>query len=88
MEYIPGYLTDPALSLKAKGAFSVMLGTGHCKQLELTRLTSNGKDCVSTAMHELIDAGYVTRTRARSEQGYPTYRYTLYADGAADEVAA
>ncbi|MBQ4518771.1 MAG: helix-turn-helix domain-containing protein [Clostridia bacterium] len=65
-------LSDPNISLKAKTVLAIMLSlpdnwdfsiegiAGKCKE---------SKDCIAKAINELIDAGYVKRTKTRGEDG-------------------
>lgn len=65
-------LSDPDISLKAKAVLAIMLSlpenwdfsiegiAGKCKE---------SKDCIAKAINELIDAGYVKRTKSRGEDG-------------------
>lgn len=65
-------LSDPNISLKAKTVLAIMLSlpdnwdfsiegiSGKCKE---------SKDCIAKAVNELIDAGYVIRTKTRGADG-------------------
>ena len=65
-------LSDPDISLKAKAVLTIMLSlpenwdfsiegiAGKCKE---------SKDCIAKAINELIDAGYVKRTKTRGDDG-------------------
>lgn len=65
-------LSDPNISLKAKTVLAIMLSlpdnwdfsiegiSGKCKE---------SKDCIAKAINELIDAGYVIRTKTRGTDG-------------------
>lgn len=65
-------LSDPNISFKAKSVLAIMLSlpdnwdfsiegiSGKCKE---------SKDCISKAILELIDAGYVIRTKTRGADG-------------------
>ena len=65
-------LSDPNISLKAKTVLAIMLSlpdnwdfsiegiSGKCKE---------SKDCIAKAINELIDAGYVIRTKTRGADG-------------------
>jgi hypothetical protein len=66
------WLRDPSLSYKAKGVLAAIVS--HAVGYELTSQqliaeSSDGKDAVRAAIQELMDAGYLIRTRARSESG-------------------
>ena len=75
-------LSDPDISLKAKAVLSIMLSlpdnwdfsiegiSGKCKE---------SKDCIAKAINELIDAGYVIRTKTRGADGRITkWEYEVY----------
>lgn len=69
------HLTDQALSLKAKGLLAYMLLQPPGWDYTIQGLSMNnrdGVDSVRAAMRELIDAGYVVRTKLKDEHG----RYT------------
>lgn len=65
-------LSDPDISLKAKAVLAIMLSlpenwdfsiegiAGKCKE---------SKDCIAKAINELIDVGYVKRTKTRGKDG-------------------
>ena len=65
-------LSDPDISLKAKAVLAIMLSlpenwdfsiegiAGKCKE---------SKDCIAKTINELIDAGYVKRTKTRGDDG-------------------
>ncbi len=66
------HLRDKRLSLKAKGLLSLMFSLPEewrCTLSGLTRLSADGRDAVSSAMNELIQAGYVCRKRVRDASG-------------------
>lgn len=75
-------LSDPNISLKAKTVLAIMLSlpdnwdfsiegiSGKCKE---------SKDCIAKAINELIDAGYVVRTKTRGADGRITkWEYEVY----------
>ena len=75
-------LSDPNISLKAKTVLAIMLSlpdnwdfsiegiSGKCKE---------SKDCIAKAINELIDAGYVIRTKTRGADGRITkWEYEVY----------
>ena len=75
-------LSDPNISLKAKTVLAIMLSlpdnwdfsiegiSGKCKE---------SKDCISKAILELIDAGYVIRTKTRGADGRITkWEYEVF----------
>lgn len=75
-------LSDPNISLKAKTVLAIMLSlpdnwdfsiegiSGKCKE---------SKDCIAKAINELIDAGYVIRTKTRGTDGRITkWEYEVF----------
>ena len=75
-------LSDPNISLKAKTVLAIMLSlpdnwdfsiegiSGKCKE---------SKDCIAKAINELIDAGYVIRTKTRGANGRITkWEYEVF----------
>ena len=75
-------LSDPNISLKAKTVLAIMLSlpdnwdfsiegiAGKCKE---------SKDCIAKAINELIDAGYVRRTKTRGTDGRITkWEYEVF----------
>ena len=75
-------LSDPNISLKAKTVLAIMLSlpdnwdfsiegiSGKCKE---------SKDCIAKAVNELIDAGYVIRTKTRGADGRITkWEYEVF----------
>lgn len=75
-------LSDSNISLKAKTVLAIMLSlpdnwdfsiegiSGKCKE---------SKDCIAKAVNELIDAGYVIRTKTRGADGRITkWEYEVY----------
>ena len=75
-------LSDPNISLKAKTVLAIMLSlpdnwdfsiegiSGKCKE---------SKDCIAKAINELIDAGYVIRTKTRGADGRITkWEYEVF----------
>lgn len=60
------------MSLKAKGLLSLMLSlpdTWHYSISGLVKLSKDGKDSVMSALSELEEFGYLTRTRVTNEKG-------------------
>lgn len=75
-------LSNPNISLKAKTVLAIMLSlpdnwdfsiegiSGKCKE---------SKDCIAKAINELIDAGYVIRTKTRGADGRITkWEYEVF----------
>ena len=65
-------LRNGQLSLQAKGLLALLLSFPDDWDYVLSHiegLSSNGRDAHRAAMHELEQAGYVWKTRARGEQG-------------------
>ena len=75
-------LSDPNISLKAKTVLAIMLSlpdnwdfsiegiSGKCKE---------SKDCIAKAVNELIDTGYVIRTKTRGADGRITkWEYEVF----------
>lgn len=75
-------LSDPNISLKAKTVLAIMLSlpdnwdfsiegiSGKCKE---------SKDCIAKAVNELIEAGYVIRTKIRGADGRITkWEYEVF----------
>ena len=75
-------LSDPNISLKAKTVLAIMLSlpdnwdfsiegiSGKCKE---------SKDCIAKAINELIDTGYVIRTKTRGADGRITkWEYEVF----------
>ena len=76
------HLKDKALSLKAKGLLSMFLSlpdTWVYSIKGLARICKEGVDAITTALHELIKAGYVICSRKRNERGQlKEAEYTIY----------
>lgn len=65
-------LQDPTMTLKAKGLYAYLMSLPEdwvLHQTELKRHFKDGKDSIRTAMNELIEKGYVTKTVTRNELG-------------------
>ena len=65
-------MRDGSLSFKAKGVLTYLLGheRGYSLSvLQLAQESSDGDSAVRAAIHELEDAGLLTRTRTRDESG-------------------
>ena len=76
------HLRDERLSLKAKGLLSYMLSLPDDWRFSTRGLTANcreGADAVRKALCELEAAGYLRRTRIRSENGsYVEGAWSIY----------
>ena len=65
-------LSDPDISLKAKAVLSIMLSLPDNWDFSIEGIASRckeSKDCIAKAINELIDAGYVKRTKTRGDDG-------------------
>lgn len=75
-------LQDPNISLKAKGLMAYMLSVPEDWDYSISGLAAKcreGKTAVRAAITELMEAGYITRTLARTEDGrLDGYEYTVY----------
>lgn len=75
------HLRDKRLSLKAKGLLSMMLSfPENWKYTEkgLAKVSKEKVDAVKTALHELEEAGYLSRTMERDNKGrYKNADYTI-----------
>lgn len=66
------HLTDPALSLKAKGLMSYMLSRPDNWDFTIEGLAcqnKEGTDAISRVIHELENRGYISRRRIRNQAG-------------------
>ena len=65
-------LQDPTMSMKAKGLYAYLMSLPEdwvLHQTELKRHFKDGKDSIRTAMNELIERGYITKTDSRNDLG-------------------
>lgn len=65
-------LQDPNMSMKAKGLYAYLMSLPEdwvLHQTELKRHFKDGKDSIRTAMNELIERGYITKTDSRNDLG-------------------
>ncbi|MBP1548573.1 MAG: helix-turn-helix domain-containing protein [Oscillospiraceae bacterium] len=65
-------LSDPNISLKAKTVLAIMLSLPDNWDFSIDGISNKckeSKDCIAKAINELIDAGYVKRTRTHGEDG-------------------
>ena len=66
------HLRDKTLTLKAKGLLSVLLSlpeNWNYTTRGLAAICKEGVDSISTTLHELENAGYLTRRRLRTQNG-------------------
>lgn len=66
------HLQDKNISLKAKGLLSYMLSLPEYWEYSIAGLAAickEGPDCIRTTIKELENAGYITRSRERTENG-------------------
>lgn len=66
------FLNDKQLSFKAKGLLSYLLSKPDdwiVYEGELAKASKEGRSSVRAAIRELIEAGYMERTRTRDEKG-------------------
>lgn len=73
---------DKTLSMKAKGLLAQILSLPDDWKYSvngLASLFSDGRDAVNGAINELIEHGYITRTKIINELGtFDGYRYDIY----------
>lgn len=65
-------LQDPSMSMKAKGLYAYLMSLPEdwvLHQTELKRHFKDGRDSIRTAVNELIEHGYVTKSDTRNELG-------------------
>ena len=76
------HLRNRQLSLRAKGLLCQMLSMPPEWNFTLQGLAYNNKeglDAITTVIHELEQAGYISRTRVRNEKGQlREMEYTVY----------
>lgn len=75
------HLRDDKLTLKAKGLLSQILSLPEDWRYSiagLTKLNSDGKDAVRSAIRELEKAGYIERRKIQDEHGHFLVEYTIY----------
>lgn len=74
-------LRDPKLSARAKGIYAYLMTLPSDWKLymkELRRHFKEGRDALQTAMHELEDAGYVTKETRRAGCRLDGWAYTVH----------
>lgn len=73
---------DESLSMKAKGLLAQILSLPDDWKYSISGLTSlfsDGRDAVNAALNELIEHGYIIRTKIINELGtFDGYRYDIY----------
>ena len=76
------HIREKEMSLKAKGLLSLMLSLPDDWDYSiagLETLSKDGKDSVMSALAELEDFGYLTRTQTTDEKGrFTGYDYDIY----------
>lgn len=74
-------ISDPELSLKAKGLYAVILSLPmhwNCSVQELVEVQSDGRSAVSSALRELELKGYVRRHQMKDDSGrFAGYEYEV-----------
>lgn len=74
-------LNDPRISFKAKGLMAYLLSLPDDWEIyesEVVNHSRDGKDSLKSAIKELIETGYIERTRIRDEKGrLGAYEYTV-----------
>lgn len=74
-------LNDARISFKAKGLMAYLLSLPDDWEIyesEVVKHSRDGKDSLKSAIKELIEAGYIERTRVRDEKGrLGAYEYTV-----------
>ena len=75
-------LSDPNISLKAKTVLAIMLSLPDNWDFSIEGISSKckeSKDCIAKAVNELIEAGYVIRTKTRGADGRITkWEYEVF----------
>lgn len=75
-------LTDPSLSWKAKGILGYLLSKPNQWNVVITQLikaSSDGKESTRSGVQELIDKGYIHKSRAHREDGtFESFDYEVY----------
>lgn len=76
-----GILSDENLSWKAKGILAYLLSKpdGWVTYLtDIEKRAKDGRDSVSSGIKELLDAGYLKRTRVREQGRFKGWEYSVY----------
>lgn len=71
------FINDKNLSLKAKGALSMLLSLKNLNKKRIIELSKDGKDSVNSAIIELQENGYLQIYETR-EKGRRVYNYYAY----------
>jgi len=75
-------LSDPRLSLKAKGLLSYLLSLPFDWEVymsEVVKHSKDGVDSTNSALKELIELKYITRAKIRGKKGkYTGWEYCVY----------
>ncbi|PAL08898.1 DNA replication protein DnaD [Staphylococcus hominis] len=76
------FITDERLSAKAKGILLYLLSRPDDWQIyteEIKKHMKDGAKSINTGIHELIDCGYIKRSKKRQENGvFNGYEYLVY----------
>lgn len=77
-------LTDPNLSMKAKGLYAIMYAKPDgwtFYEGALVKESRDGAEAVSTGLRELVEAGWLRRERMKNAQGqFAAYEYEILVD--------
>ena len=75
-------ITNPNLSLKAKGLLTLIIGFPDDWDFTITGLMQfvmEGREAILSALRELIEKGYATRTSKRDGNGrFEKYDYSFF----------
>jgi DNA-binding MarR family transcriptional regulator len=81
-------LRDVSISFKAKGVLVYLLhlpNDWNINLADLSNRSTDGRDSVSSAINELIDKKYITRTQTVDDKGrFNGYDYTIYEEPFSD----
>lgn len=76
------YLSDPDLSMKAKGILTYLLSKPDdwkVYQKEIVKNTKEGRDAIRSGIKELEEAGYIIKVRLHKANGeFAGYEYFVY----------
>ena len=77
-----GFITDDRLSAKAKGILLYLLSRPDDWQIYTAEIKKHMKDgikSINTGIHELIEYGYIKRSKKRQDSGvFNGYEYIVY----------
>ena len=75
-------ITNPGLSLKAKGLLTLILGFPDEWEFSVSGISQfllEGREAIMAALHELIEKGYADRAVCRNRDGrFGKYEYFFY----------